>query len=526
MPYIRPEEASMLRPAIVIALGALLAACGNHAFPSICNSVPPPAACMTACDPSPGAPQTCPLGFYCNPDGKCDAQCTAAGNQCGNGYHCTPDGQCESDNGGCTGLSCQIVDCKAQMKPDTSISGTVFAPNGTLPLYDVNVYVPNSDPGDLPDGAICNKCTDALPGDPIVKTITDESGKFTLSGVPSGANIPLVIVSGKWRRIIKVKTVMSCVDTAVDATDTTLPKSIDDITPNTTKVDMPKIAISTGNADALECLVRKLGIADKEIGTMGSAGHIHLYGDNGATQGAEGRGALGFKAGFPGGTGMFADSKTLWGTVDKLKAYDIVILSCEGGQHPETKPQTAMNALKAYADLGGRVFMSHWHNIWIEGSTQGGGTQKPAVWTGIATWSNGGNTADPATDIIDEMNNPKGASFATWMLNVMGSTIRDQITVHQGRTTCSAVDNTKAERWTYYQPDMSPQNFQFTTPNETTPDQRCGKVVFSDMHVSADSSSAPGTPYPTGCAPGGLTAQEKALAFMFFDLASCVGSVF
>jgi hypothetical protein len=65
-------------------------------------------------------------------------------------------------------------------------------------------------------------------------------------------------------------------------------------------------------------------------------------------------------------------------------------------------------------------------------------------------------------------------------------------------------------------------NFQFTTPQNVPIEQRCGKVVFSDMHVSADSSSDDGTPYPRDCSTSPLTAQEKALAFMFFDLASCV----
>ena len=53
-----------------------------------------------------------------------------------------------------------------------------------------------------------------------------------------------------------------------------------------------------------------------------------------------------------------------------------------------------------------------------------------------------------------------------------------------------------------------PQYFQFTTPNEVAAEQRCGKVVFSDMHVSGGPGNGN---YPTSC--GGsttLSAQEKA----------------
>ena len=72
----------------------------------------------------------------------------------------------------------------------------------------------------------------------------------------------------------------------------------------------------------------------------------------------------------------------------------------------------------------------------------------------------------------------------------------------------------------------SAMNFQFTTPQNVDASLRCGKVVFSDMHVSADSTSQPGTAYPNGCSTNPLTPQEKALAFMFFDIASCVGPIF
>ncbi len=104
------------------------------------------------------------------------------------------------------------------------------------------------------------------------------------------------------------------------------------------------------------------------------------------------------------------------------------------------------------------------------------------------------------------------------------------------RDTASGVNATTTERWVYMDTTTSPgyagaMNFQFTVPMQVTPDQRCGKVVFSDMHVSADSSSSPGVAYPGGCAHDAmgnlkpLTAQEKALAFMFFDIASCVSNI-
>jgi len=72
------------------------------------------------------------------------------------------------------------------------------------------------------------------------------------------------------------------------------------------------------------------------------------------------------------------------------------------------------------------------------------------------------------------------------------------------------------------------QNFQFTTPQNVSDDQRCGKVVFSDMHVASGSSSnaGAGTPFPSQCSTTPLSAQEKALAFIFFDISSCVGSIF
>src|SRR5215470_16935429 len=102
-----------MRGTLALCLVTLaLAACGGRkGFASLCdNAVPPPPACMTMCDPSPGAANTCPAGYFCAPDGFCDAQCTQTGNECGDGYHCSPDGRCIG-NDECSGLQCQVVDC-------------------------------------------------------------------------------------------------------------------------------------------------------------------------------------------------------------------------------------------------------------------------------------------------------------------------------------------------------------------------------------------------------------------------------
>ena len=500
-----------LRLAFAIISFAVIGCGGNGpGGKSVCdNVVPPPAACNTACDPTPGAPTTCPGGYHCTEDGKCDALCTASGGECGDGYRCTPDGQCVG-NDECVGLECKIVQCDKKGMPPTSISGVVYAPNGTLPLYGINVYIPNTPVAPPPDGAICDRCGDTLPGYPVSHIQTDEAGRFVLTDVPSGANIPLILQSGKWRRTITIPMVGECMDTALPATETRLPK-------NKSEGSMPRIAITTGGADALECLPRKLGIEDAEIGKMGDDKRIHLYAGNGRSA---------FAGGFPGGSGNLPSATPFWADVNNLKTYDVVILSCEGAQNENTKPQGAMDAMKAYADLGGRVFASHWHNIWIEGATTPPAPQAPLQWSGpngIATWNNSSTTFQ-TPDTIDEVNNPKGASFATWMLNVMGSPagMRDVVPIMDGKQTATGIIGGKAERWVYWENNGMeyPQIFQFTTPIEAPAGDRCGKVVFSDMHVSADSVS--GSAYPGGCSGQPLTPQEKALAFMFFDIASCV----
>src|SRR5262249_51830614 len=137
-------------------------------------------------------------------------------------------------------------------------------------------------------------------GGAVISDVTKIDGSFTLTDAPSGANIPLVIQVGKWRRQILISVAM-CAGTTVDPTQSRLPR-------NAGEGDLPHVAITTGAADSLECIVRQLGIDDAEIGTLGDARHVHLF------AGFNNNGAVSmFQTGFAGGSGAFATGQALLG---------------------------------------------------------------------------------------------------------------------------------------------------------------------------------------------------------------------
>jgi len=209
------------------------------------------------------------------------------------------------------------------------VSGTIRDPAGQVPLYNVNVYVPNAALDAIPEGASCDRCTAQLSGKPIATALTDATGKFVLENVPVVANLPIVIQVGKWRREITIPSVTACVDNPITNADLTrLPRS-------KAEGHIPKMALTTGGSDALECLIRKIGIADSEFTTDTGNGRVHLY--IGGMPGADSSlGTDRFATTLNGGA-AFPQATTLWGSANKMLGYDIMLLSCEGSQYADVK---------------------------------------------------------------------------------------------------------------------------------------------------------------------------------------------
>lgn len=402
-------------------------------------------------------------------------------------------GNGDGSNGGpCMNLACQKASCPNG--GTTSVSGTVYDPSGTLPLYNVMVYVPNAPLDPIQHGP---SCTCDVSGKPIASALTDTKGHFVLKDVPVGSDIPVVIQVGKWRRQLTVPSISACADHPLtDASVTRLPSK-------KSEGDMPRIALTTGGADALECLLRKIGIDESEFTPETGNGSVNFY--------AGVDGTNGYDASIANGA-PFTDAPTFWDKLSNLENYDMVLLSCEGTENPTNKSTQARQAMQDYANEGGRVFASHWHNYWLEFG--------PPPFPTIATFDHQKDLNDITADIDTSF--AKGAALAEWLVNVGGSKTLGKIQIKAAQHTVDQANAAVAQRWIYLDSENSVQYLSANTPLGAPAKSQCGRIVLSDIHVSSGDSSAPDKPYPNGCTTSGLTPQEKALVFMLFDLSACV----
>jgi hypothetical protein len=367
--------------------------------------------------------------------------------------------------------------------------------------------VPSKTPSPIPTGAVCLTCGDLYSGDPVAAALTDASGKFTIQNAPSGTNVPLVLQIGKWRKEITLPTVTACMDNPQPDKSLTLPATH-------AAGNIPNIAIATGNADSLECLLLRIGVdaAEYEPGSMGP-GRIHIFTTNPGV----------FSGPGPNTSPPGPDAtQALWDSDADLMGYDMVLLSCEGTDVNVGQNQQAMYD---YANAGGRVFASHFHYVWFDSGPFGNDN--------LGTWTTGANSigninAGIVTTLWSGQPFPKGVAMQDWLGNVGALTGGLLPIVDAKHNIDVTASNTASQAWiaATVNPPNETQYLSADTPVGTPPAMQCGRVVYSDLHVGAASGDYGGNigsgVVPSGCADNDLSPQEKALEFMLFDLGTCI----
>ncbi len=379
----------------------------------------------------------------------------------------------------------------------TTVTGTVFAPNGIDPLPNVTVYIPTTAVDAFTPNVSCPLVGAPPSGAPVIGAETDVNGSFTLYDVPATSNIPLVIVSGRWRKQLKIPSVTACVANPMPADFAVMPK-------NHNEGDIPLIAIATGGADPVECVLRKMGIDQSEFTNPGGGGRINLFGG-------------GTVAGKPTpGSGVVLDFATqtqaaLMGDATTLNSYDVLMLPCEGGNL--LKPTPELTNLVNFANLGGRVYASHFSYSWM---------YKNSPFNGVANWIGTSTTLAPDPDTATvNISFTAGQTLAKWLQNVGASTSPGQMQISTLRKDTNGV-NPPTQTWlTLNNTNFGSPVMQFVFDTPIAPPgktiNQCGRVLYNEYHVESGGSS-PSQSFPAECKSTPMTPQEKLLEYMLFEL--------
>ena len=232
-----------------------------------------------------------------------------------------------------------------------TITGIVWAPGNApglvppgneIPVSGAMVYLGLIKPDPIPQQVECVPCTEAPPS----AAITDAKGGFQLH--PAPGTYWLVIQKAQFR--LEQQVVVTG-DWELPAEQTTLP-SIHD--PDNGKW-IPHIALASGDYDAMESILGKMGIG--QVGYDGSfippsaTGRFDVYNNGGYELASVAVGTL---------TDLVND-------LDRMMTYHIIFIPCSGDEnHPALRDPAVLRNLRSYVEAGGRLYVTDWSGEWMD----------------------------------------------------------------------------------------------------------------------------------------------------------------
>jgi len=239
--------------------------------------------------------------------------------------------------------------CPGLPDPDATLTGTVYAPNGVIPVSGALVYVSDDEPAGIPQEVYCTDCTQL--GCDDRSTLTEADGSFSLQ-VTAGPGKYLVVQKGQFLRITPYDVPVG--GAALSDTLTSLPGANNPAAGEY----IPLIAVGNASYDRLEDALGKFGLGDTMIAAQEEtlvpgteAFHLWDNGRNPDTYGFDSQGTF----------------EELVSSPELLAQYHIIFVPCSSDLYADalTNPANVDN-IREWVALGGRWYVADWSNEWLQ----------------------------------------------------------------------------------------------------------------------------------------------------------------
>lgn len=415
----------------------------------------------------------------------------------------------------CVGLGCKIAQCPPT-GTDTVLAGRVTAPNGVDPIREAIVYVPAMGvPDEFPAEVACEVCNNPVGGRPVTQTITDVDGNFELRRVPVTDATPVVIQKGRWRKVITVP-VAKCERQVLSEDEARLPRE-------KSEGSIPRMAIAVGEWDAIECVMRHVGVKDQEFTAPNGGGAIHMYNNR-----SDGVGA-------PGGV----DVSALLTDLKKMLQYNLIFLNCSDDTYSSdlVRDPAVRKNLHDYVARGGRLYVTDYSYDFIGQIPEFSpyicfNDDKPCTnlgphgryeATGLGRTANSGRV-----DAEIDQSTEAGKNLAIWMSKLKNPSVGGKVQIRDDIGSWVLMRQTATDQMKY--PSMSwlsgvvngskrPLTVSFDFPSAPL---SCGKILYSSYHTREHEAASS---FPRYCPAGAMTPPEQVLEYLIFEISACVGPI-
>jgi hypothetical protein len=238
--------------------------------------------------------------------------------------------------------------CGGGVATNATLSGTVWAPNGQIPISGAIVYTTAVPPQGIPQQVYCDECQPINCDDFI--TYTEPDGSFQLGTLAANARY-LVVRKGQFMRVTQIDIAEG--NTNLAPVLTTLPG----VNNPAAGLYIPRIAVAYGAYDRIEDALGKFGlgqtaIANFEENLVPGTQPFDIW-NNGSTAANDGFVALGTL------NQLVADPNL-------LDDYHIIFVPCSGNTHTTGLNAAAINNIRNWVAAGGRWYVADWSNEWME----------------------------------------------------------------------------------------------------------------------------------------------------------------